>query len=285
MSVLFCDVIRKPKSEYSNFNYVPPKSVYGFCTFLSQGYVLSSALIEFPSQSFDSIADISGQNLVAIKCAYEGLLQSFVNQNQALGLVVTSVIDSIKDYEYLDTGWDEVKVKCYADTALKLRLYSLPFDKCKDDADPPRKRPKPPPPPETFPPGTPIEVDPPYDEDPELPDNDTEPYPGDEAPPPTEGEVCQYYTFTFQFVLRGGQNHTEVVRLYGDYGEYGLGGEGTTADGQFTGFSNAWIMCRGGEGSAAPVAPTCLPELTQCYFYGGPAPFIVSVNLVNVVPS
>lgn len=282
--VLYCDLIRPPMSPYYNSGYSPPQSFYGNITFLREGYVIGEDKIKYKQQSWSDVPDITAQNLIAIKCMYKGLLQSFVNQNTALGLPVTGVVDLIQDYEYLDLMWDEARICCYASTALKLRLYALPNDKCQDDADKPRKPRKPPPPPPEVPPDDPVSVDPPYEDDPDNPDNVTEPYEGDEFPPDTEGEVCQLYTFTFKFNIRGGGSQNEVVQLYGDYGEFGLGGFGTSPDGQFQGYSNAYLDCRGGPGSVEPNAPTCLPEITRCYFYGGPSPFIISIELLSVVP-
>lgn len=178
--VLYCDVIRHPKSEYLNFNYLPSRSRYGFVNFLRNDYVISTASIEYPRQSFDGITDVTGQNLIAIKCAYEGILQSFANLGTALGVVPISIIDLIKDYEYLNLSWDEARISCYADTALQIRLYRLIHDTCNPDKDKDKRPPPPPPPRPPVPPGTPIEdIDDPYEGDPV-----TEPYPGDGTPPP-----------------------------------------------------------------------------------------------------
>lgn len=291
--VLYCDLIRPPSSPYYNANYTPPQGFLGTVTFVRNEYVIAEDKIRYPRQSWDAVPDITAQNLIAIKCMYKGVLQSFVNFATAAGYAYISVEDKIKDYEYLDLMWDEVRITCYADTALKLRLFALANDKCQDDADKPKKPQKPPLLPPPVPPKTPIVVDPPY-EDEGLPTDDvTEPYPGDETPPNTEGEICQLYNVTFRFMnavpnIFGGHNlqaHTETFQLYGDFGDYGLGGEGYNASMQFTGFSNAWINCRGGPSSVNPDAPTCLPEMTQCFFYGGPSPFISSIELLGYEPA
>lgn len=197
--VLYASILRKPKSEYLNLNYIPSRSRYAFLTFLRNGYVVGYDSMEFEKQSYDTVSDITSQNLIAIKCAYEGMLKSFDNLVTAQGLPVVSVVDLIKDYEYLSLGWDEVRVKCYADTAINLKLVRLPHDACDPVKDSPRKPPPPPPSPPAVPPGTPIEgIDPPYD-DPDNPDDVTQPYPGDEPPPPPDeppGQQCVKYSFT-----------------------------------------------------------------------------------------
>lgn len=201
--VLYSDLLRPPKSPYYNSNYNPPQSLYGYLTFLREGYVIADTTIKYKQQSWSAVPDITAQNLIAVKCMYKGILQSFVNQNLGLGLTVTNVTDLIKDYEYLDLMWDEVKLVCYGSTALKLSLYALPNDKCQDDADKPRKPKKPPAPPPEVPPDEPIDVDPPYNDDPENPDNDTDPYEGDgEIPPPPPPKSC------YQWVGKNGFGQT-----------------------------------------------------------------------------
>jgi len=190
--VLYASVLRPPLSPYLNLAYTPPRGRYANLTFFRNEYVIGSAAMEFKQQSWDTVADITSQNLIAIKCAYEGMLQSLNNFAIALSLIPVSVVDLIKDYEYLDTAWDEVRVACINDTALNLRLYTLPHDTCDPDKDKPRKPPPPPPPPPEQPPGTPLDnLDPPYDGD-----DTTDPYPGDgTTPPPLEppGEACVAY--------------------------------------------------------------------------------------------
>lgn len=197
--VLYASVLRPPRTRYENYSYSPPRSRYGTLSFLRNGYVIATAAMEYERQSYDTVTDITSQNLIAIKCMYDGILTTFTNFALALSLTPISVVDLIQDYEYLDLAWDEVRVKCYADTALNLRLYSVAQDSCRDSADKPRKPPPPPPPPSEVPPGTPIvDLDRPYDDG----DDVTSPYPGDDtAPPPLSppGEACVAY----RMIVRG----------------------------------------------------------------------------------
>ncbi len=191
--VLFATVIRQPKNKYANYNYNPPKSRYASLTFLRQGYVLDVLPMEYSTQVWDGVNDISGQTLIAVKCMYAGLLQTFINLTNAMaatpggiGLFYTTIEDTIKDYESLRLAWDEIRVQCYADTAISLRLDRLKYDVCEPEKD--QDRP-PPPPPEyepPTPPGEPIlDIDPPYNED-NMDNNNTQPFPGDEPPAPPE---------------------------------------------------------------------------------------------------
>lgn len=281
LRILYCSVFRKPKAEYLNFNYSPPRSRYAWLTFWRNGYVVGDAALEFPSQSFDGVTDITSQNLIAIKCMYEGILQSFVNLTNALaatpgglGLTYISTDDLIKDYEYLNLSWDEVRVVCYADTAINFKLVALPHDTCDPLKDRPRKPPPPPPPPPPVPPGTPLtNLDPPY-EDESNPDNFTEPYPGDDNSPFPIGEECQQYDVSIIVNTFGGESIPLTFRLFGIIGGVGIGGEG----------SFVYIIAQGGRDSVDPVSPTCLPEQVQCAVYGSTEPAYSSVEFISATP-
>lgn len=229
-SVLFLDVIRKPRNAYLNKNWNPPRGRYAFITFIRDTYVIGSKAMEFPSEAYDGIADIAGQTMIAVKCAYEGTLESFKNLTLGLagtpgglGLVYLGYTDLIKDYENLDLSWNEVRIKCYADTAIEARLYRLEYDTCDPDKDKQRRPPMPPPPREEVPPGTPIEdISPPYDEE-SSDGGDTDPFPDDsyEEPPLTPpGEACVKYRVTIEYEQAYGDPtiQREAV-VYGEIGE------------------------------------------------------------------
>jgi len=194
--ILYSDVVRLPLQQYLNKNWNPPRSRFGVLVFLRNGYVINTQSIEFQRQSYDGINDISGQTLLAVKCAYAGILQTFVNLSLALaqtpgsvGLTPIYVENTIEDYQNLRMSWNEVRLQCYADTAINLRLYALRYDVCDDDydADIPPSEPEPLPY-EPFAPGTPIEgISKPYDEV-TSDDGNTVPFGEDVFPaPPTEG--------------------------------------------------------------------------------------------------
>jgi len=183
-TVLYATVVRKPKNSYSNFAYNPVRSRYGTLVFLRQGYVVDVKAIDYEKSAFDGVNDISGQVLNAVKCAYEGILQTYANLGTALGLTVTTIEDTIKDYTNLRLAWDECRLVCYADTAIELQLWRQKYDICDPDKDQDQPPPPPDDPPEPVEPGTPIEeISDPYDPDTDD-DNNTEPYPGDGPPPP-----------------------------------------------------------------------------------------------------
>lgn len=134
-SILYTDIVREPRSKYLNLEWNPPRSRYANLCFLRKGYVMFNLPVEFEHQVFDGINDTSGQTLIALKCAYEGILATFINLGLSLGKTITYYDASIKGYENLYNAWDEVRIKCYADTAIQVRLYQIMYDVCIEGLD------------------------------------------------------------------------------------------------------------------------------------------------------
>lgn len=162
--VLVLDILRLPSQQYLNFAYNPPKGGFGLLTFNRNGRTLFSEQMIFDPQEWDYQNDPSGQTLIAIKCAYSGILDTFVNLGNALALSSISVTNNTTEMSFSQTIWDTVKAKCYADTQIKLRLYARQWDECGEE--PIKFSPPLPPddnPPTKKPPGTPAtDNSPPY---------------------------------------------------------------------------------------------------------------------------
>lgn len=225
-TVLYCTVIRKPKNPYLNNNYNPPRGRYGTLVFLRQGYVIDSKPIEYEKSAFDGINDICGQTLNAVKCAYSGTLQSIYNLAVSIagtpggiGLTPTTIDNSIEDYTNLRLAWDECRYVAYADTAVELQLWRQKYDICEEGNDNDQPPPPPDAPHEPVPPGTPIyDIDDPYDDE-TSDDGNTQPYPGDEPPPP-EGSACSIYQIVYTY--KNTLNATVTQTFNYAYGEVGL---------------------------------------------------------------
>jgi hypothetical protein len=189
------DVIRKPINIYLNRNWSPDRSRYATLTFFRNDYIVNSTDMEFPRQSFETVADPAGQALIAIKCSYAGVLQTFFNLGNALLLPSISVTNLIEEFENLNLNWDEVRIKCYADTAIQARLFKLNYDTCDPDADDQFQPPPPPPPLPEVPPGTSIaDISPPYDDEPDT--AETQPNPIDEFAMPIFAIDTEYVAST-----------------------------------------------------------------------------------------
>lgn len=196
--VLYADMIRLATNYYANFKWNPGRGLLARLHFRRNSYTLRMEEMVTNRQAWDFVNDPPGQTMIAVKCAYEGTLQSIANFVAATGLTVVQVTDLIKDYENLSTIWDEVLVSCESNYAIQLRLYGMPYDTCKPEKDK-SKRPTPPPSPfPAVPPGTTIgDISPPYF----PPNNDgglTKPNEIDEQAGESEdppGGECVLYSF------------------------------------------------------------------------------------------
>ena len=196
------DVIRQVPEPFKSFKWSPSRSRYCTLAFMRDGYVVQEEAVDYERRQFEWVADSSGQTLIAVKCMYKGLLETFVNLGNALVLVPFIVDNKIEDYENLRLLWDEVRVVCEGSTAVQVRLFALRYDDDCESSDE-RELPPPPPPLPQVPPGTPIgSISPPYDDD-EV----TSPSSLDEEEPTPEpefpvGEAGLGYTITGTFTLR-----------------------------------------------------------------------------------
>lgn len=182
--IMYADVIRLPTNEYRELNWNPYQSLYARMVYRRDGYVQTYDYLRYTREQRTYINDITGQNLRAIKCAYEGILQTFFNLGNALALPSISITNLIKDYKSLALSWDEILFSCYSNTALQIRFFKLDYDVCNEENDDSDDPPPPPPPLPPVPPGTPIgSISPPYDEG-DNDDGNTDPFDGDEIEPP-----------------------------------------------------------------------------------------------------
>lgn len=281
---LYADVIRKPSNEYLNFNYNPPESRYATLQFIRGGYVIKTEPLKYPKQSWDFYFEPSAQAMFAVQCAYQGILQSFVNLGTALNVVPVSVVDNIADWVHVDLMWDEVKVVCYADTAIQLSVRTKEFDLCPDQQT---KEPDPPPPPPEDPPaydpGEPLAdtaspASPAYDEN--TDNGDTVPYPGDLDLQPEfpTGEVCELLVVSY-VVNRVNRNTGAVVsplnlsnQMYGEIEGYRIQ-KNPTNDQLF--FTSRGLRVFGSEPCGAS------PSESQVLVTGD---VIVSIEIVSINP-
>lgn len=201
VDVVLFDLIRPATNRFRNFTWFPPRERIANLTFRSEGIVLKQEKVEFERQVFYDYPDPGGQALVAIQCAYKGILQTFFNLGNALALPSISINNDIKDYTRLETPYNEVIVACYADAAVAVSLFQLVYETCGTDSGLPQSLSGLPPAPAQTPPGQPITISPPYDEnDPAEP---YEPAPIDIPPePPPPANACQEFSTVIRIDLR-----------------------------------------------------------------------------------
>jgi len=214
--LLYIDVIRKPRNEYLNFSYNPPQSFYANVLFRKDGYVLETRQIKYPAECWSFQPYTSGQTLLAVKCAYDGILQSFANLAVGLGLTVISVTDLIKDYTSIPLQFDEFAVSCYSTGAIRFRLFGIKYDVCDPEKDKVQPPPTPPPAePGVIPVDEPIAVSPPYDGDNDG--GDTIPSEGDTASDYPFGDACVVYVISFTVTItQDNTQQTGTARVFGE---------------------------------------------------------------------
>jgi hypothetical protein len=227
--LLYVDVIRRPTNEYLNLQWSPSRGKYAFLSFLRSGRVHSRRAIESLSEEIVEIPDVSGQIHLMLKCLLDTNNTTAINLGVALGAVPISVNNPISEFPTLDISWDEVRVSCYADTAIQLQLFAQDYEVCKPGDKNTDKGGEPVPPPPPVPPGTPIEdISQPYDEA-TFDDGLTSPYPGDgllTEPLPAQREGIIYILrFTFDILDSNlnisSTNNVEYI-FFGPLIEYGI---------------------------------------------------------------
>jgi hypothetical protein len=198
-------------TPYFNRNHEPPQTFYGYLSLVKDGYVTQTLSLQYDAQKWTFDADISGQNLIAIKCEYLGILQSFANLGTALGLTVISVENTIANYQYLPLQWDRIICKCEADCAIQLSLFGLEYEACQAEYIDPAGSPIPPLKPTPVSPGVPTDISPPYSGD-----TITQKATIDESfVPPPLGAACQVGVLNFDVVYRNrdGVTITDPIRV------------------------------------------------------------------------
>lgn len=239
------DVIRPPSKIFLSNRYSPVRQRYATVTFLKDGYVLEENAIDYSRRRFDLVLDLTAQVLLAVKCAYEGVLISFVSQNLALGLEITRYTDLVKPMESLNLIADSLQFQCEFDTALQVRLFYRQMITCDEESV---KQPKPPPPPAPLPPlspGTPIgNISPPYNDG----DDVTNPSPIDETTPPEPelqdlpfGEDCEMYRIDCSMTDTDGNTQIRDDVVYGPIEEFYFNPSSISQDGK----ESILLRCRG----------------------------------------
>lgn len=212
---LYLDVVRRPKNEFKNLNWEPPRGKYAFVSFLKQGRVLRRFALESLQEEIQFIPDAVGQAQLMLKCLLDTSNQTAVNLGLALGAVPIEVTNPIAEFGELDIGWDEARIVCYADTAVEIALYGQKYDVCEESDERPEPGGPPVPIPPPVPPGTPIEdISEPYDQ--ETDDGLTVPNPLDDLPdePPVPCVT----------VIRGAGLNEITCGALGNFGDYSYQG-------------------------------------------------------------
>ena len=197
VDLIVIDLLRPATNRFQNREWFPPRERIANLTFRRQGIVFKRDVVEFERQAYYEYADPGGQALVAIQCAYKGILETFFNLGNALALPSISVQNDIKEYTRFETPFDQLVIKCYADTAVQANLVQLDYETCGTDSGQFQFPDGLPTAPALIVPGSPINVSPPYDET-----NPLEPY--EPSPVDAGGVPTGFVGFVTQY--RGSSN-------------------------------------------------------------------------------
>lgn len=210
--VVYVQVARRSKSPYLSMKTNPPNGFLGTICAINNGHVLQRYDIDFEKQCFFFGEDVDRQLLPSQVCIVNQESQNLTQVAQALGLSVSlapnAYLDSLTNRQVRE---EQLFFNCYADVALNVVVQRLKYELCNDDANPPPPppKPKPVPPPPEVPPGEPV---PPsiYAPPPPGSGSNYEPFPGDRADPPGEGEECLSYAVSYIMRDPGNANFTPI---------------------------------------------------------------------------
>lgn len=268
-----CQVIRLPRLNFLSKKINPDRSEYAQITFLRKGVVLREERLNFSFQTFTWEQDPTGYLANSTQCWFEAISSQIATIQAVLGI---PVIEGEPIYANpIFDQFDSVRFVVRPDAAIRVDFWALKYDEnCGygDEGSPP-----PPPPPDStpVPPGTPVQVSPPY----RYPDdnNNTQPLPEDELPePPPQGGACIPYSVTVRVDLIAGGFEEFTVTLFGEFE-----GAGVSEDG-----NSVFVRCRGGQDSIDPPAGECLEVLTDCFVFGSSGatePSYSFATIVNIV--
>ena len=200
-------VARSPVSDYQNFKYNEPRSVYANLTFYKGDYVVREETMHYKKQRWDIIEDITGQSMYLSNCGFAAVQRSIGALATALGFDISftpgEAFYPIDDYS------QDIRVVCRDDTAIVFTIFTQRYDKCEDVPEPPPLEEPPEPPPfDAVPPGTPFNgeggtptITPPYDGEDDggatIPFEGDETDPEEEEPPPIP--ECTPVTIRFSY--------------------------------------------------------------------------------------
>jgi len=280
---LYIDVIRRPRNRYVNYAWNPAKSFYANLTFCRADYVYQEKAIHYDQECIDLIPDISGQNLFALKCVARHILVGLAILGDPLGVNPVTNLEPLAEFKALTIDWDTVKVQCYADTAIALRLYRLKYEVCDPDDDKEEPPGEPPPPLPPVPPGEPLNQDnypvsPPYDE------GDTVPFPDDEIEKPDfpQGGDCEIVTVTYINVVIQPDSglppviSTNAFNAFAPINDLRISADGITVEVESKGVLAS-------PGIENPVE-TCQEDFAYYVVITTPVGVFIEIELVSVVP-
>jgi hypothetical protein len=176
---LYTQLVRDVRSPSINLTYNPDRGFYANVCFCVDDFVLATFAVNYKQQAFEVFSGQPSQNLVSLICAYEGILDSFVQYASAFQIPYIK-INRIFSHPYMRFVPNKIRFECFGSCALRLTLKGVELDKCAFEQG---MSASPPPPPDALsevPFDVPVVVSPAYDGDEDG--GDTLPFPIDRSP-------------------------------------------------------------------------------------------------------
>ena len=142
---ILVDVLRPPKVFFPSNKYSPQRQRYATMVSLRGGYVIGEYAIDYARYRIDLLADDSGQTLIAVKCAYQGILQTFYNLGNALSLPSISIVDLVVSFTSINFLPDTLQFVCEDSTFIQVSVVYDFYDTCNPGTPKEKKPPIPPP--------------------------------------------------------------------------------------------------------------------------------------------
>ncbi len=134
--VINSQVIRRASSEFLSFKHNPEKGFWANCV-LHTSFPYAEYAINFDGQDYGIITDISGQNTLALRCLYRDLITLGERLEIALPGFINPFASFLLTMNPLVALPNFLSVSCYADCAIRFRVYYLEYDGCGEDRDTP----------------------------------------------------------------------------------------------------------------------------------------------------
>lgn len=192
---LYTSLARDVQTPSKNLTFNPDKGFYAHICFCIDDYVLYSLDVNFEQQVFLIHDQQPSQNLLSLICAYDGILDSFVQLGDAISVVISRT-NLIKSHQYLRFRPNKIRFECFSSCALQLTLKGTKLDRCNLEDGTSSPPPPPPPPYPKVPADVPVIVDPPEPGDDEG--EDTSPFPIDQFPDPDPQPNCGLFDATYR---------------------------------------------------------------------------------------
>lgn len=122
--------VRPPQNQYKNFEWNAEESLYGRVQWTGKNGIMQTYLCKYPLQTWEIWNNQAGQNLLAQKCVYDGILDTFVNLGNALNLLPIIRENDIENWKIQLCPVESILWNSYSTGAVELILTGENYEFC-----------------------------------------------------------------------------------------------------------------------------------------------------------